>query len=222
MSVSGLEAWKAPENQSKNSQNQNLVIPMLTAKKTKNHRARLEGLILPETWGRYQVWGVPFTPFCGKKRPNMTPPTARPRPTAAGASPTSPGEHNGRLVRWECQLLEPDGIWIHMKSYENEAPRWTSWRCEDANPNFEDMNLRKLPWEWIMGKDDMMSLDAVMEMANWTFEMQVFKLPVLGCPFLKTKCFPAAWPSYCTFRPSRKCFLDLLQPRSYSQLNVLA
>ena len=33
---------------------------MLTAKKTKNHRARLEGLILPETWGPLSSLRCPF------------------------------------------------------------------------------------------------------------------------------------------------------------------
>lgn len=114
MSVSGLEAWKAPENQSKNSQNP----------KSCNFNAHCEKDEKPPG-GRVWFCQKPgaainfemslWRPFCGKKRPNMTPPTARPHPTAAGASPTSPGEHNGRLVRWECQLLEPDG---YMNPYD--------------------------------------------------------------------------------------------------------
>ena len=164
---------------------------MLTAKRRKT--TQREGLILPETWGRYRVWGVPFTPFLWQE-------TAKHDPTNGTAA--SNCRRCFANFTWRTQWTSrPVGmpnswnlmvIWIHMKSHDNEAPRWTFWRCEDANPNFEDMNLRKLPWEWIIGKDDMMSLDAVMEMANWTFEMQVFKFSVLGCPFLKTKCFSSS------------------------------
>lgn len=191
MSVSGLEAWKAPENQSKNSQNPKSCNFNAHCEKTKNHSAG--GFDFARNLGPLSSLRCPFHALFvarnGQTWPHQRhgrvqlPQVLRQLHLANTMDVPSGGNANS----WNLMV-----IWIHMKSHDNEAPRWTFWRCEDANPNFEDMNLRKLPWEWIMGKDDMMSLDAVMEMANWTFEMQVFKFSVLGCPFLKTKCFSSS------------------------------